>query len=182
MEIVAFNADTKADGTGTAGITWISKNCVDKHEMNDSSVKEGGWAASEMRAWLQSEYYNTLPDDVKNTIVDVIKTYNECPRYSYSYSSSRVTKTCVDNIWIPSVHELFGDSDHYCERTGVTYTEYFNTTDSTKKSLGGATSTQMWSRTATLYNDTCTFWGIHGGFYAQYYAGMVLPFALGFCT
>jgi len=121
MEIVAFDQDTKADSSGTAAITWLSKDIVTNHEMNSTDTNAGGWEASGMRAWLQGEFYNTLPAEVTNVIVPVNKTYGDYNGGSYT------TKTCVDNVWIPSMHEVFGASydDWGVEAYGADYTDYF---------------------------------------------------------
>ena len=111
MEIVAFNADTKADGTGTTGITWVSKNIVAKHVINRQDTNAGGWELCEMRTWLQNDFYNTIPTEVTSIIENVNKTY-------WDYET-KTTLSCSDNIWIPSYRELFGGSTY--EDSGATY-------------------------------------------------------------
>ena len=115
MEIVAFNADTKADGTGTAGITWISKNIIETRAINSTNTALGGWMETELRAWLQGDFYSTLPADVKNTIATVNKTYHD-------YVNGKSTKTCSDTLWIPSVREVTNRTDY--EIAGPSYS-YF---------------------------------------------------------
>lgn len=127
MQIVAFSADEKADGSGSAGITWISKEVGIKHRMNSTSTNFNGWAVSEMRDWLQSDFYTTMPSNVLDAIVSVNKTY-----YDYTTSS---TLTIKDNIWIPSYREVFGNSsniDNY-ETSGADYTAFFIDDASRKK-------------------------------------------------
>ena len=92
MEIVAFNADTKADGTGTAGITWISKDIFATHVMNSPDNNTGGWEVSEMRRWLKSDAYNTLPTELKSAITTVNKTYYD--------KTTNSTLGCSDSVWI----------------------------------------------------------------------------------
>ncbi len=114
MEIAAFNADTKIDGTKTA-ITWITKHAVFQKVMNFNSSNSGGWKDSELRAWLQNDLYNLLPKEVKNAISSVNKTY-------YIYGNNTIL-SCTDTIWLPSYREVYGYSD--LETSGVTYTDYF---------------------------------------------------------
>ena len=145
MEIVAFNADTKADGTGKAGITWISKNAIAEREMNAERTNAGGWLNSEMREWLQGDFYSTLPDDLKNNIVSVNKSY-----YDYN-SGSPKTNVCSDNVWIPSSREIHGsDSPSYGGETSihdVQYTTYFNSAAARIKNYNGS-AVRWWLRSA----------------------------------
>ena len=143
MEIVAFNADTKADGT-TSAITWMSKRAVTLHQMNSTETNAGGWEASEMRAWLQNDFYDTLPSDVKGVIESVNKTY-----YDYATSS---TKVCVDSIWIPSYREVVGHRTH--EDAGVDYTAYFSDADDRiKTTYDGCGLSYWWLRSSRITKD-----------------------------
>ena len=133
MEIVAFDADEKTDGS-KAAITWLSKNLLaTKHNMISSLSNFAGWRASEMRSWLQSDVYNTLPSEVKNAIVEVEKTY-----YNNTTSS---TLTYTDTVWIPSYREMFGGTSF--ETSGATYTSYF---------------TSDISRIKYYYNGNASWW------------------------
>ena len=126
MQIVAFNADEKADGTGKAGVTWISKNIVVRHNMNSTYTHAGGWKGSAMREWLQGEFYDKLPADVKGVIVPVKKTYLDANGGTVN-GGTPTTETCVDNIWIPSYREIFGNpsNDTQLETSGADYTTFF---------------------------------------------------------
>ena len=94
MQIVAFDADELADGSGTAAITWISKQLLNtSHRMNPSyeynsstgtytlgTGSIGGWKESEMRSWLNSSIKPLIPSTVRGFIKQVKK-----------YSTSRDT-------------------------------------------------------------------------------------------
>lgn len=118
MEIVAFNADTKADGTGTAGITWISKGIVATRTMTNEVVGDDSWTNCDMHDWYVGSFYGTLPADVKNVIEKVNKTY------SYKENDNEITLSCTEDIWIPSTREIFG-ADRGYENAGPEYTDYF---------------------------------------------------------
>lgn len=150
MQIVAFDADNKADGSGKAAISWVSKDLVAKHLMknkvNGYQNNEGGWAASDMRTWLQNEFYATLPAEVIDGIVEVEKTYYDSRKSS--------TLTCNDTIWIPSMNEVYGVnsftsgvSTYYCENSGADYTGFFNGDDARIKNYDG-TPWSWWARTS----------------------------------
>lgn len=171
MEIVAFNADTKADGTGTAGITWISKDIFATHVMNSPDNNTGGWEVSEMRRWLKSDAYNTLPTELKSAITTVNKTYYD--------KTTNSTLGCSDSVWIPSYREVFGTDDF--ETSGTTYISYFTGSDSQVKKYTGS-ATAWWLRSA--YKDnSIAFKNVHpysdnSANHSDYPCGVVL----GFCT
>lgn len=140
MQIVAFDADDKADGNGKAPITWISKTLIAEQQMNTTGTNNGGWADSYLRSWLKSDVYNAIPSDVKNAIVTVNKTYRRWE------SSANDTFTINDDVWIPSHRELTGVSE--CENDGVDYADFF--TDNASRIKHYKTSTGFWwNRSAT---------------------------------
>ncbi len=70
--------------------------------MNSTETTSGGWEATELRAYLQGEYFNTMiPAAVKDYIKAVTK---------LSRTSSATNQTTADTIWIPSAAE-FGSSN-----------------------------------------------------------------------
>jgi hypothetical protein len=144
MQIVAFDEDDKADGTGKAAISWVSRDIITTHVMNSDLTNANGWEASEMRTWLQDKFYAALPEDVKVAIVNVNKPY-------YDYTT-QTTKTCTDNVWIPSVREVFGAGhDNYgVEDSGAEYTDVFNSQSARVKNFNGS-ATKWWLRTALNY-------------------------------
>lgn len=178
MEIVAFNADTKSDGSGTAGITWISRDIVANHEMNSSATNTNGWAASSLRAWLQSDFYATLPEEVKNKIVSVNKSYYD--------ATTNSTLSCVDNVWIPSNYEMANGrhSWHDFEGYGVSYTEYFSVDSACiKYPIGSGTGGTYWLRSAK--NNSEYFQYIvytQGQSTVGFPATSTMGVVLGFCT
>ena len=183
MEIVAFNADVKADGTGVANITWIAKNIVDTHVMNTTMNNANGWKASAMRTWIQNDFYNSVPGDVKNAIVPVNKTYVD-----YTTQS---TLSCIDTLWIPSQREICGSQSSVAgmmyESNGVDYLSYFSTPASRMKYDNNGAATVWFLRSA----DTTAPYGFHavmpmammgGGFSSFAYANNVYGVVIGFCT
>ena len=73
MQIVGFNHDVKSDGSGKAGITFIFKDAIAKHDMNPSDTTSGGWKDSQMRSWLATEGMSMLPSDLQSKIIAVDK-------------------------------------------------------------------------------------------------------------
>ena len=69
--------------------------------MNAELTSEGGWPASDLRAWMQESVLPLFPEEVSSNIKEVMK-------YSYSYSDSQ-TISSSDKIWIPGRKEVFGE-------------------------------------------------------------------------
>ena len=65
MELVAFDTDELADGSEKAAMTWIAKDLLNTvHVMNAELTSEGGWPASDLRAWMQESVLPLFPEEV----------------------------------------------------------------------------------------------------------------------
>ena len=179
MEIVAFDEDDKADGTGKAGITWISKNLLNSiHGMNSTRTTSGGWEVSEMRSYLKTTIKPLIPETVRNGIVEVSKV-------SSIYSNGKRVvngQTTTDDVWIPSSHEIFNTSNiSGIETVGAVYSQWFTSADKRiKKSVNTTTSRSWWLRSV---NSSEYFLAVNSSGASDYkYASTVIGIALGFCT
>lgn len=131
MEIIAFDTDDLADGSGKAAISWISKTTLKtSHNMNpnlvtndDGTYQEGtgsigGWPASQLRKYLQSDVKTKIPDYILGKIKKVSKISS-----GYDATGTKVEYTSNDDIWIPSHREL-GIKKTYSslyEQNGIIY-------------------------------------------------------------
>jgi serine/threonine protein kinase len=159
MELVAFDADELADGSGKAHMTWIAKNLLNtEHVMNEEYTNEGGWPASDMRAWLQKSILPLFPKAVRSNISEVKK-------YSYSYSDQG-TISSVDTIWIPSRREILG-ANNALEDKGTEYlTAFPDDASRQKRHISGSNYAERawwWLR-----STHCDF---HYSFYSVYFDG-----------
>ena len=171
MEIVAMGADEKEDGS-TANITWISRGIVTTHVMNSQSNSAKVWADSDLRTWLQGDFYdNYLPSNVKSAITKVNKTY-------YNILNS-ATRTVVDNVWIPSYREIIGGTT--AERSGTTYTSYFNNASSRIKYDFNGIPKMWWLR--SIYSTSAHYRYIsESGTTGNALVSAEIGVVLGFCT
>ena len=187
MQIAAFDADDKADGSGKAAISWVSKELLKtSHRMNpalvtldDGTYQEGtgaigGWEKSEMRTYLNNTVLSMIPENVSSMIKTVAK-YSDSFDISGTEINSAVTE---DSVWIPSCHEMSKRTDF--EKVGVTYTELFNSNSSLCKTDESKNIKNYWTRTA---GNKPTFWGINfeGSLYA-WACSSNYGICLGFCT
>lgn len=170
MEIVVFDTDDRADGNGKAGITWISKDLLNStHNMNTTRNNNNGWATTNMRNWLRSTILPAIDSAIRNSIVEVNKTYYD--------KTTNSTLTQIDTIWIPSVREI----ENSVESSGATYNAKFDGTTSRIKKCNGNIQ-PWWTRSAQNINST-KFWtiGLDGNISGEY-ANITRGVALGFCT
>ena len=180
MEIVAFDTDDKADGSGKAGITWISKDLLNtKHSMNDTTTTEGAWEASGMRSYLKNTIKPLIPVVVRNAIVPVTKIQSTYVSGSWQTKNGQTT---IDDVWIPSVHEVVVNQTDF-ESQGATYWTKFTNNLSRVKRLNG-TAVYWWLRSVRDSRSYKYVNGISGNVSSDTYTGANLTFAiaLGFCT
>lgn len=147
-EIVGFDHDDLADGSGKAGISFISKNVAFTafHNIATTTYNKTTWAGCYARSEMNNALNNTsaMESALASVVKTVIKKY-------YDLNDSTV-KTTEDKMWAPSLSEigcgsLADEGDRYEKYTsnksvGSTYAEL-------KKYDGGGTA-QVWAtRTKT---------------------------------
>ena len=123
MQVLGFNHDERADGTGRAGITFGSCGIVGTHAMNESDTTSGGWRDSSLRSWMNGDLVAQLPDDVAGAIVPVTKLSNNV---GVTSDSASVTQT-TDALWLFSASEVCGPLDWFVREYGAEpspYTDY----------------------------------------------------------
>lgn len=160
MQIVDFDADELADGSGYAPITWISKQLLkNPHRMNpersgsagnyaEGTGTIGGWTNSELRTYLKRTIEPMIENSVRRSIKAVQKSQN-----AYDINGSVFTQTTEDSVWIPSYAELFGENGL---KNQPRYITAFPDDLSRKKERSGSSATpQWWTRSA---RDTSSLW------------------------
>lgn len=101
--IVDVYHDDKADGSGKAGLTFMSWELVSVRGVNVESTNDGGWEGSDLRSYL-ADYAHLVPSELDEVVVDVTKMTNNT---GYSTSPDCVTAT-TDRYWAPSFAEIAG--------------------------------------------------------------------------
>ncbi len=174
MQIVAFDTDDKADGSGKAAITWIAKELlVTSRKMNSTKTSSGGWEATELRAYLKNTIKPLIPLNVRNAIVSVTK-----KQELSSSGGVQGVQTSVEDIWIPSAYELYGGSGAGDYR----YNEiYRGTNDAPKRKYGSGTSSQWWLRSAASNSGFFRSVTENGSASPVYDATYDFGVAVGFC-
>ncbi|WP_296012101.1 DUF6273 domain-containing protein, partial [uncultured Adlercreutzia sp.] len=119
VQIIGFNHDDKTEG-GKAGISFIFGGVIAEMPMNPSDTNTGGWEASQLRAYLNADGMNLLPQELAGKIVAVDKLTNNVGQ---TKDVSSVSATS-DKLWLPSATELCGTISWYGE--GYSYDSIFN--------------------------------------------------------
>jgi hypothetical protein len=105
MQIVAFDVDDLADGSGKAPITWIAKEALvtQMYMGRAASMTAPNWETCRIRTThLPNTIVALIPENVRNRIVTVTKEH-------LVYANSALsTATTVDSVWIPSKAEMEG--------------------------------------------------------------------------
>lgn len=125
IQIIGFNHDDLADGSGKAGITIATKNSVYIPAFTNNIAFDhvNGWESARARTEFNSTSFNNLPQDLRQCIKDVIK-------QSRSSSSNASIVNTIDKLFIPSATEYAGATTYGEE--GTQY-EYYKTTANRKK-------------------------------------------------
>lgn len=146
MEIVAFDHDDLADGSGKAGITFLSTKLL---EMNSpyaddesywwESDAPSSYSAYSTRKYLNSTVHYKLPDTLKNSIKSVTK---------LSQKADNTVGSTSDKLWIPSFTEVGFTSSNsnnlVVDGQGECYSNIFSDNNSRKKQETTSTSYDIW--------------------------------------
>lgn len=102
--IAGIRQDDLADG-GKAGITFVFADAPCAHSMNLEASNDGGWEQSEMRSWLNSDFLDMLPGDLKGVIKSASKKTNNS-----ALTTPGAVSSTSDKLWLPSYVEIAGSA------------------------------------------------------------------------
>lgn len=134
----------------------------------------GGWYASELRSYLKRTINPLIPENVRNSIVNVIKKQTKRNSDGTKDENNQV----VDDIWIPSVKEVVNPA---------IYNVLYNSYDSCIKTYNNNNSPKSWFLRDSYFrasNDkykNCVYLIFIDGTCKCYSANLAYYIALGFC-
>ena len=108
--IIGFRHDQRDDGS-MAGITFLFDEAVALNSWSLSGYNAGGWEASSIRSWLSMTFFETLPEDLRDEIVTVLKQTNNTGGVDTGTLPTSVVTTTPDKLWLPSHVEVAGTSE-----------------------------------------------------------------------
>ena len=100
--LAGIRQDTLDDGK-KAGLTFVFADAPATHAMNSESSNVGGWEKSEMRSWLNDDFADMLPSDLKGVIAAASKKTN-----SAGGTTPGSVSSTSDKLWLPSLVEVAG--------------------------------------------------------------------------
>ena len=108
-KIIGINHDDLADGSGKAGLTFLTTSNDIYDRMNATNTNTGGWEASELRAKMNSgEIWNLMPTDFKSKVKPVKKLTNNVGGGKENMNAA-VTAT-TDKLFLLSGREIWNNS------------------------------------------------------------------------
>ena len=138
---------------------------VETRQMNSTSTNVGGWPASSMRTYANGVFFNKLPNDLQNVIIDT-KVIS-----GHGSTSGETNFTSTDKIYLLSAKEVYIDGtsnaissrdsaynntrqlDYYVSK-GVTTSSY---TNAIKQNNG---SNAIWWLRSAYSNNSIDFLGV----------------------
>ena len=103
--IIGINHDDIADGSGKAGLTFLTTSTGIESRMNATDTTAGGWEKSELRAKMNSgEIWNLMPADFQSKVKSVRKLTNNVGG-GYENKNATVTATS-DKLFLLSYSEI----------------------------------------------------------------------------
>ncbi len=101
LQIAGFNHDTFSDGV-TAPVTFVMKDCLNtKAQMNSTVINAGGYPASAMKTYVETNIYDKLPSDLKTLVAPVKK------KWYTTYNDANSLTEGNYNVWLLSEAEVF---------------------------------------------------------------------------
>ena len=157
---------------------------ITTHKMNDTNINKGGWPVTSMRTFVNNDIYNSLPNEIKNAIIDTTTVsghgntnYNNFTSTDKLYLlAPKEIYTNFSNSW-DSAKDLTRTLDYYTAQ-GVTTNNY---SGAGKKN--GTYDSYWWLRTATAITGSYFYDVSNNGDWSNYdanYTGGAAPaFRLG---
>lgn len=116
--------------------------------MNDTHTTEGGYAKSKIREWLNSDFFELLPDDLREFIVPTtIKVGN---------------KTVDDMVFLASEYEIFGKRENGTGKEGVQFELFADWHNRIAGYPDGEYGRWYWLRTPASSTSFCLCYGDGG--------------------
>ena len=157
---------------------------ITTHKMNDTNINKGGWPVTSMRTFVNNDIYNSLPNEIKNAIIDTTTVsghgntnYNNFTSTDKLYLlAPKEIYTNFSNSW-DSAKDLTRTLDYYTAQ-GVTTSNY---SGAIKKN--GTSASGWWFRAANSFTPGNFLRVTSNGDFVEYVAdyafGVAPAFRLG---
>ena len=126
-EIIGFDHDKSADNETAPTVTLMAKTLTPCRQMH-SKACERGWIDTELREWLNGEYFNQLPEELARYI---------CPAKKTTRNYKGAAYETTDRLFIPSESELFGSAIYSGYEDGLRYEAFATSADRVREDAEG---------------------------------------------
>ena len=106
-KIIGINHDDLSDGSGKAGLTFLTTSTTINARMNATDTNAGGWEKSELRQKMNSgEIWKLMPSDLQSKVKAVTKLTNNVG----GNDKNAAVTTTSDKLFLLSYSEIVPDS------------------------------------------------------------------------
>ncbi|UKI57422.1 MAG: DUF6273 domain-containing protein [Clostridium sp.] len=136
---------------------------ITTHVMNDTNTNVGGWPASSMYTFVNTDRYNAIPEELRNGIIDTTVVSG------HGSTSGETNFTSTDKLYLLSTAEVWSQGSSntissdtardvtrqldYYKNLGVTTSNY-----SGAKKKNGTSASYWWLRTARSSGTNISFY------------------------
>ena len=176
LRIANKSTPTECSTTGfsqtTCGFVLEFADIITAHNMNSTSTNVGGWSASEMRTYVNTDILNALPTELKNGIIDTTVVSG------HGSTAGETNFTSTDKIYLLSTHEVWEDVDGKTNSGIDYYDTAYNNTRQLDYYKGLNVTTSSYSGAIKQRNGSDDYWWLRsaissdaGSFFYVYYSG-----------
>ena len=171
LRIANMSSPSECSTTGfsqtACGFVLEFVDIITTYYMNSEETNIGGWPASAMRTYVNTDIYNALPLDLKNSIIDTTVV-------SGHGNTGETNFTSIDKLYLLSVHEVWEDDDGNIgsgmDNIDTTYyntrqLDYYTGLNVTRSSYSGAIKRQ---------NGSNYSWGLRTAYSNSLYAFFIV--------
>ena len=109
LRIANKSTPTECSTTGfsqtACGFVLEFADIITTHNMNSTDTNVGGWPASSMRTYVNTDIYNALPQELRDGIIDTTVVSG------HGSTSGETNFTSTDKLYLLSIHEVWEDVD-----------------------------------------------------------------------
>ena len=96
--------NTEGFSQTACGFVLEFADIITTHKMNDTNTNVGGWPATSMRTFINNDIYNSLPEEIKNAIIDTAVISG------HGSTSGETNFTSTDKLYLLSATEVWADT------------------------------------------------------------------------
>ena len=131
---------------------------ITTHNMNSTSTNVGGWPASSMRTYINTDILNALPTELRNGIIDTTVVSG------HGSTTGEENFTSTDKLYLLSTHEVCEDDDGHINQGIDSYDTAYNNTRQLDYYAGLNVTTSSYSGAIKQKNGSNYDWWLRSVF------------------